>query len=151
MALNQKPSPGNMGGVLKIAIYEVDKVSNDSPDNFTGSEALRIYFTEQTAGFDEPFKDDDHGGYYQPKVDFIIPKIRAELIDYLVQNRPRYFVLVVQTANELTYRVGSKNQPLALKVDLKHGRKRTERSQIDFEFSTRLMNPSPEIIDYLWL
>jgi hypothetical protein len=147
MSLSEQFTGRNMGGLLRIHLVEVDTISDDSINNFTADSTTPIYFTDQTAKHSEKQKITQNGELWQAKISFSVPKIQAEIIEYIQKNALKYFVLIVLDANKISRKVGTIDNPLKLNLNLESGANRTDRNQVEFEFEGNLLKPSP-IIDY---
>ena len=120
---NEPSSDDNIGSVLQLDLIKIGDITDDSLANFAYTTKLQLFFAPETARFREKGKRNQNGKSYDASISFTVPNIRAALIDWLNDNDLQYFVCIVQDANGLVRKAGTKKKPLQLFVDLDTGDK----------------------------
>lgn len=119
----------NVGGLLSIELALAEEILNDDPLDFIAQNTLKIYFTSRTAVFREKQKRNQAGTNYSFQIDFVLPKRRNEVLDWIQTNQNQYWVAIVKDSNQFSSKVGKKIKPLVMEIDFDSGRTVSDRNE----------------------
>jgi hypothetical protein len=132
-ASNVRLPASSAGSLLSAPMQLLDK------DNYAD-----IWFSPDSASFEEPEADDAAGPFYKPQLQLVVLRDAPDLQQAIAQLRAvRYFVVAYADGNGLTKLVGTPDQPLRFSGGLETGKKPTDRNGYPLVFAGLTPAPAP--------
>lgn len=120
-----KNEGGNFGEIKSISIALQENILNVSLPNgdkeisvtFSSGEWGDIYFTPQTDSYKCNFKESKGNGYYDLKLSFSTPKIRADVVKAAKSYIGKKLLVKFTDKNNTSYLIGDKRQFALLEAE----------------------------------
>lgn len=121
----------NLGGLAcsKITLIPISDIINQTATTITYQNAYEIYFTDGTAVHTERQKRTAQGVFFEQNIDFIVPKRRQDIRNFLTESANKYFYIQYTDANGYTVDLPI----MQLSTDSTTGRQVRERNETAFK------------------
>jgi len=143
----------NLAGLLSFQFAQVDSIVSYSgvfngkvlfPLTFKiGSDWLKGYSTPSTLNFNESFKSNEHGSYYEQTISGFVPADKADLISLIEEMDNQYFVSLVKDSAGQQRLVGAFGSPMLFSANFDSGLSKSDSKGFQFKFYTESINRAP--------
>lgn len=133
---------GNIGGIACDSIILVARQDIFAQDatSITYTKATQLYFTDDTAQHTEAQKTTAQGELFEHRINFVVPKNRTEIRDWLTANHRKYFY--VQYIDKNGYAI---ELPITrLNAKYTTGRQSSNRNEFQFELEGTTIKPAKQ-------
>jgi hypothetical protein len=149
---NYTAQTDNMGGIQKIypimvsSIYNFAKIFNSEIHAFsvyTGTDLTPLYVIQDSIKFSQELKFSDTGDYYDTKLEFVVPKDRIELQEFINTLEFTKYIVVFLDNNGQFKVIGTPTEPMHVSAELDSGNIESKLNGYTIAFTRKLRERSP--------
>ena len=149
----EKHTGDNIGSFHTLYLCKTKDLENN---DFNGLRFENIYFTEQTGKYSKAIKSSNNGSFWEHSISFDVPKYRPDVEAWLLLHIDVPLIAYIHSINGDIIRIGTKEMPLFLNVNLDLGQKFSDFNSYTFKgkadellkrnFGITLASPKPNTI-----
>ena len=146
-----------IGGLANIYAIPPSSLSAITIDYETGRRSITLSgtsdvvsiprYADETFSFSEHHERDEHGDYWEPTIQGVIPKASLDNASLIEELERGEWVVLVQDHNGVVRLCGDKDTPLTFATDAGSGEVYADRNHTTFTITGKLGHPS-WVLDY---